>query len=137
MCLIVFAYQYHPRYPLILAANRDEFYERPTRKAYFWEDHPDLLAGRDLKYGGTWMGITRSGRFAAVTNFRDRTEFREHPESRGLMTKDFLVSHTSPGDFLKEIITRNDQYNGFNLLIGDPSALFYYSNRYYKSHTTN
>jgi len=129
MCLIVFAYKYHPHYPLILAANRDEFYERPTSNAHFWDDHPDLLAGRDLKYGGTWMGITRSGRFAAVTNFRDRTEFREPPLSRGLMVNEFLTSHETPKTFLKGIIPREEEYNGFNLLVGDLTSLIYYSNR--------
>ena len=129
MCLIVFAYQYHPRYPLILAANRDEFYERPTSKASFWEDHPDVLAGRDMKYGGTWMGITRAGRFAAITNFRDMTEFREHPLSRGLMVKEFLTNHQSPENHIKSIIARQDEYNGFNLVVGDMQGLYCYSNR--------
>ncbi len=129
MCLIVFAYKYHPRYPLILAANRDEFYERPASKSHFWEDHPDLLAGRDMKYGGTWMGITRSGRFAGVTNFRERAGIREHPLSRGLMVKDFLTSRDSPETFLKRIIPRTEEYDGFNLLLGDPASLIYYSNR--------
>jgi uncharacterized protein with NRDE domain len=129
MCLIVFAYKYHPRYPLILAANRDEFYDRPTTRAQFWDDHSSLLAGRDMKYGGTWMGITRSGRFAAVTNFRDGASFREHPLSRGLMVKDFLTGHDSPEVFLKNIIPRRDEFNGFNLLVGDPASFVYYSNR--------
>jgi uncharacterized protein with NRDE domain len=129
MCLIVFAYKYHPGYPLILAANRDEFYERPTRKAHFWKDHPDVLAGRDMKYGGAWMGITRTGRFAAITNFRDMREFREHALSRGLMVKEFLTNRQTPEEFLKRIIARQDEYNGFNLLLGDTTALFYYSNR--------
>ena len=71
MCLIVLAYKVHPEYPLILAANRDEFLERPTEKAHFWSDAPHILAGRDLRAGGTWLGITRSGRFAALTNHRD------------------------------------------------------------------
>jgi len=129
MCLIVFAYKYHPRYPLILAANRDEFYERPTRKSRFWEDHPDLLGGRDLLYGGTWMGITRSGRFAAVTNFRERASSVKHPLSRGLMTRDFLTSRESPETFLKRIISREEEYNGFNFLLGDMASIIYYSNR--------
>ncbi len=129
MCLIVFAYKYHPHYPLILTANRDEFYERPTSSAHFWDEHPDLLAGRDMKYGGTWMGITKSGRFAAVTNFRDRTEFREHPLSRGLMLKDFFTSHESPETFLRGIIPREEKYNGFNILVGNRTSFMYYSNR--------
>jgi uncharacterized protein with NRDE domain len=129
MCLIIFAYKHHPHYPLVLTANRDEFYERPTSRAHFWDDHPDLLAGRDIKYGGTWMGITRSGRFAAVTNFRDLTDLREHPLSRGLMVKEFFTSHESPETFLKRIIPREEEYNGFNILVGDITSLMYYSNR--------
>ena len=129
MCLIIFAYKHHSQYPLILAANRDEFYERPTSKAHFWDDHPEVLGGRDMKYGGTWMGLTRSGRFAAVTNFRDRTEFREHPLSRGLMVKDFLTSSDTPETYLQRIIPMKGEYNGFNLLLGDLNSLVYYSNR--------
>ena len=129
MCLIIFAYRYHPQYPLILTANRDEFYERPTSKAHFWDDHPGVLGGRDMKYGGTWMGLTRSGRFAAVTNFRDRTEFREHPLSRGIMVKDFLTRNDSPETYLQRIMHRDYEYNGFNLLLGDLTTLVYYSNR--------
>lgn len=132
MCLIVFAYKHHPHYPLILVANRDEFYERPTSRAHFWDDHPNVLAGRDRKYGGTWMGITRSGRFAAVTNFRYKTEFREYPQSRGLMVKEFLTNHEPPEIFLKGIIPGEKEYNGFNLILGDLTSFFYYSNRSHK-----
>jgi uncharacterized protein with NRDE domain len=71
MCLISIAYQSHPDYPLLVAANRDEYHRRPTAGAQFWDDHPQLLAGRDLQAGGTWMGITRTGRFAAITNHRN------------------------------------------------------------------
>jgi uncharacterized protein with NRDE domain len=129
MCLILFAYKHHPDYPLILAANRDEFYERSTSKAHFWEDHPGVLAGRDIKYGGTWMGITTGGRFAAVTNYRDLREFREHPMSRGLMVKEFLTTHETPETFLEKVIPEQDKYNGFNLILGDLTSFVYYSNR--------
>lgn len=129
MCLILLAHKVRPDYPLILAANRDEFYERPTSRAHFWKDFPDLLAGRDRKYGGTWMGMTRTGRFGAVTNFRDRTESREHPLSRGLMVKTYLTGEGKPEDFIKEILPREQRYNGFNLIVGDPSSFIYYSNR--------
>ncbi|MDF1526689.1 MAG: NRDE family protein [bacterium] len=129
MCLIVFAYKYHPHYPLILAANRDEFYERPTSRSHFWKDHPDLLGGRDMKHGGTWMGITKSGRFAAVTNYRERAVIRAHPLSRGLLVKDFLTNRDSPETFLNGIIPRAEEYRGFNLLLGDQASLIYYSNR--------
>jgi len=129
MCLILFAYRNHPRYNLILAANRDEFYERATARLNFWNSDPDILAGRDLRYGGTWMGLTRSGKFAAVTNFRDKGEFREHPLSRGLMVRDFLAGSRSPGQFIEDIVQREGQYNGFNLLAADHTDMVYYSNR--------
>ncbi|MGD8353471.1 MAG: NRDE family protein [Pseudomonadota bacterium] len=129
MCLIVFAFHCHPSCPLILAANRDEFYARPSDRARFWTGHPDLLAGRDLKYGGTWMGMTRSGRFAAVTNYRDKKEVKEHPLSRGLMVRAYLTGEDEPGQFLDTVISRQQEYNGFNLLLGDISTLVYYSNR--------
>jgi len=129
VCLIVLAYKHHPRYRLIVAANRDEFYARPTSRAHFWDDQPDLLAGRDLKYGGTWMGLTRSGRFAAVTNFRDAAQLGKQPLSRGLMVKDFLTGSASAGEFIEGITAVGDQYNGFNLLVGDGESLAYHSNR--------
>jgi uncharacterized protein with NRDE domain len=90
MCLIVFAYDVHPSYKLVLAANRDEFYDRPAAPADFWKDHPNLLAGRDLKEKGTWLGITRQGKFAAITNYRDPASFMFNAQSRGKLVKDFL-----------------------------------------------
>ena len=129
MCLILIAYKHHPLYPLIIAANRDEFYDRPTAPLHFWSEHPGILAGRDLKYGGTWMGITRSGRFAAVTNHRYRGEFREHPLSRGLMVRDYLTAAVSPENYVAKVIARESEYNGFNLLAADGASMVYYSNR--------
>lgn len=93
MCLIVFAYDCHPRYPLILTANRDEYFNRPTASAHFWDSHPEILAGRDLKMLGTWMGITRSGRFAALTNFRDPSAQLTNPQSRGKLVSDYLCGN--------------------------------------------
>ena len=91
MCLLIFAFQSHPRYPLLLAANRDEFHARPTRPSRFWEEHPQLLAGKDLEAGGTWMGVTRQGRFAAITNFRDPARTAPAPRSRGDLPLEFLT----------------------------------------------
>jgi len=122
MCVIYFAYQQHPNYPLILLANRDEFYDRPTRQAKFWEDEPQLLAGRDLKAQGTWLGITKSGRFAAITNIRNPASMREDMRSRGMLIKDFLCSDRSPEAYLRTL-TRD--YNGFNLIVADHQSLFY------------
>lgn len=128
MCLIAFAFQQHPDYPLILVANRDERYERPTEPARFWPEQPDLLAGRDLEQGGTWLGIRRDGRWAAVTNFRD-LELRQHPLSRGDLTRDFLSGDTPAVEFIQALRPSMPRYGGFNLLLGDRTGVHYCSNR--------
>ena len=129
MCLILFAYAHHPDYRLVLAANRDEFYQRPTASLAFWKDYPDILAGRDLQQMGTWMGVTRRGRLAAVTNYREARP--QHPDapSRGALVTDFLTSDLPPGDYLAQIQAKSHRYNGFNLIVGDADSLYYYSNR--------
>ncbi len=129
MCLIFVAYKHHPRYPLVIAANRDEFYQRPTAPARFWVEHPDLLAGRDLEGGGTWLGISRSGRFAAVTNYREPGKTRVGTPSRGQLVTDFLLRAETPIDYLRRVSARGSDYNGFNLLVRDETALCWYSNR--------
>lgn len=129
MCFIVFAYQVHPAYRLIAVANRDEFYERPTSPVAFWEDAPQVLAGRDLKEGGTWMGITRGGKFAAITNYRDPGAFKTGALSRGLLVSDFLTGSESAAAYVEKISRQARKYNGFNLLCGDHKDLFVYSNR--------
>jgi uncharacterized protein with NRDE domain len=126
MCLIVLAWRTHPDYPLIVAANRDEFHGRPAAAAAFWVDKPAILAGRDLEAKGTWMGVARNGRFAAVTNFRGATEPRA-AESRGALVTRFLSLDFSPEKYLKEI--KADQYSGFNLLVCDGEELWSMSNR--------
>jgi uncharacterized protein with NRDE domain len=127
LCLILFAYKVHPRYRLVLGANRDEFYVRPTAPLDFWQDYPEILAGRDLEQLGTWMGVTRSGRLAAVTNFRDPAALRSDAHSRGRLVTDFLTGRMPPDDYLSRIEKEADRYNGFNLIIGDASGLFYFS----------
>lgn len=129
MCLILFSYDAHPIYKLILAANRDEFYDRPTRPLAFWEDRPEILAGRDLKGMGTWLGITPSGRIAAVTNYRDPSSLKENAPSRGYLVSNFLSGQDNPRSYLERVRTVGNTYNGFNLLIGEPSGLYCYSNR--------
>jgi uncharacterized protein with NRDE domain len=129
MCLILFAWKVHPAYLLVLAANRDEYYARPSAPAAFWDDAPDLLAGRDLKAGGTWLGITRSGRLAALTNYRDPASLKQDAPSRGHLVSDYLRNQESSDAYLKRLAARADRYNGFSLLVGDCSALFVYSNR--------
>jgi uncharacterized protein with NRDE domain len=127
LCLILFAYKAHPDYPLIVAANRDEFYNRPTAPAAFWEDYPFVLAGRDLEKMGTWMGVTKTGRFAAITNYRDPLDVRDDVKSRGELVSDYLSSAAAPEQYLSEVRERHRNYNGFNLLVGDTTSLFYYS----------
>lgn len=128
MCLMIFAYQVSPEYPLLVAANRDEFYARPTAASDFWPDHPHLLAGRDLLQRGTWMGITRNGRFAAVTNYRDPARTAAAPRSRGELPVGFLTGSQAPEEFLAAVASRAQDYAGFNLLVGDRHGLWYFTN---------
>ena len=129
MCLILFAYHSHPRFRLIMAANRDEYYERPTQALQFWPDYPDLAAGRDLQGKGTWLGITRTGRLAAVTNYRETGFKNDGAPSRGDLVTDFLVGDMPPDLYLQKLQCDADRYNGFNLIFGDTSGLYYFSNR--------
>ncbi len=129
MCLIVLAWKTRADLPLLVAANRDEWRDRPTQPAHWWRDHPDMLAGRDLEAGGTWMGITRGGRFAAVTNFRDPSERRSVARSRGVLVTGFLLGKDSPHDHLAKLAPTAGEYNGFNLILGDGETLWYYSSR--------
>lgn len=129
MCLIALAWQARSDLPLIVAANRDEWRDRPAKPAHWWPDRPELLAGRDLEAGGTWMGVTRNGRFAAVTNFRDPADRRAKARSRGTLVTAFLVGSETPARFLSNLSAGAHEYNGFNLIVGDTSSLFIFSSR--------
>lgn len=129
MCLILFGYRCHPAFSLVLAANRDEFHARPTDPVDFWDDAPEVLAGRDRIAGGTWLGVTRGGRFAALTNIREPDRQRSDAPSRGALVADYLRGDTAPGDYLHALTTEAERYNGFNLLVGDRTELWYYANR--------
>lgn len=129
MCLILFAHKVHHAYPLVLAANRDEAYSRPTAAAAFWNDHPHIYGGRDLEQGGTWLGITRGGRIAAVTNFRDGYATKEGTRSRGTLTSNYLRGTTPPAQYVSRVQREGASYNGFNLIAGDLEDLHYVSNR--------
>lgn len=131
MCLITFAYKKHPKYELILAGNRDEFYDRPTRSARFWkeEGQSDLLAGKDLKAGGTWLGINKDGRWGALTNYRDPTIIKKDPPSRGELVTDYLTSDNSAIEYLQDLSTTAQNYNGFNLLLWDSGHFYHFSNQ--------
>jgi uncharacterized protein with NRDE domain len=128
MCLIFVAIRQHPDYKLIVAANRDEFYERPTSPAMFWRDHPSILAGRDLVAGGTWLGISRAGRLAMVTNFRDPVNVRPTAPSRGELVTNFLLDSRDGEQCLQDVSGRAHLYNGFSLIAGDVDRLWYLSN---------
>ena len=123
MCLIVVGWQAHPEYPLVVAANRDEFLARPAVAAHWWTDAPDLLAGRDLEAGGTWMGVSRNGRFAALTNYRDPTLHRPGAPSRGTLVRDCLTATDAAVDRLHAVAAVSGQYAAFNLLVSDGKRL--------------
>lgn len=129
MCLVLFALDAHPTQRLVVLANRDEFYARPTAPSSWWSDAPNVLAGRDLEAGGTWMGVTRSGRWTAVTNVRDPASLRESARSRGELTRDFLMSDTPPHAYASHVFRQRDVYNGFNLLVGDLQETWIVSTR--------
>jgi uncharacterized protein with NRDE domain len=129
MCLILLAWEKHPRWRLVAAANRDEFHARPTAAADWWRDAPDLLAGRDLQEGGTWLGVTRSGRFAAVTNVREPQMYRTGAPSRGRLVSGFLASPAPSLVWLASLMPTAMAFNGFNLLVLDGTTLAWLSNR--------
>ena len=128
MCLIFISLQQHPKYKLILAGNRDEFYNRKTAPAQFWTDHPDVLGGRDLEAGGTWLAMSKAGKIAAVTNYRDPQNIDPHAPSRGHLVSDFLFDERQASEYLTTISTNGKRYNGFNLILGSADELWYYSN---------
>lgn len=129
MCLILFGHRAHPAYRLVVAANRDEWFQRPTAAAAFWADAPHVLAGRDLEAQGTWLGVTRTGRFAALTNFRDAESRRTDLPSRGALVRDFLTSDVGPEEYLRSLRDQAGRYNGFSLLVADTRSVRYFSNR--------
>lgn len=136
MCLIVFAWKLLPATPLLVAANRDEYYDRPAAPAGWWQDHPQIYAGRDLQSGGTWLGIQSpqadapARKFAAITNVRAPSEKRDDAPSRGGLVSDYLHNDMSAQDYVAQLRGKVDHYNGFNLLVGDAQDLIWFSNRH-------
>lgn len=128
MCLIFISVQNHPKYKLVIAANRDEFYQRKTAAADYWKDHPEILGGRDLEAQGTWMAINKNGRIAMVTNYRDIKNIKPVAPSRGALVTDFLLNDRSPETYLNDIERKGPEYNGYNLIVGTPEELWYQSN---------
>ncbi len=128
MCLIIFAWKLIPDCPLVLAANRDEFFARPTQAANWWTDHPQIYAGRDLQAGGTWLGINQQGQFAALTNLRDGQAKQADKRTRGELTADYLSGEADALTYMRSVQEKADQYQGFNLIVGDANALYCLSN---------
>lgn len=129
MCLLALAWKAHPRFTLILAGNRDERHARPSAAAGFWEEAPEVLAGRDLEAGGTWLGVTATGRYAVVTNYREGLNPAKAPHSRGTLTADFLKSRITPQAYLHQVQSHAGEYGGFSLVVGDRDSLWYFANR--------
>ncbi len=128
MCVLAFAWQKHPDFPVVLAGNRDEFHVRPTAPVDWWADRPEVLAGRDLEGGGTWMGLSRNGRFAVVTNIREpRVPGPASPPSRGRLVSEYLASVQPPPAWFADL--EPEAYRGFNLIFGDREQAWYGSNR--------
>jgi uncharacterized protein with NRDE domain len=128
MCLIFFSLNNHPKYKLIVAANRDEFYNRRTTPMDFWSDAPQIVGGRDLEASGTWMAMNRNGKISLVTNYRDPAHINPKAPSRGQLVSDYLLNGDSPDQYLSKILPHVKQYNGFNLLVGNTDKLWYLSN---------
>ncbi|MCU0897275.1 MAG: NRDE family protein [Burkholderiales bacterium] len=129
MCLVLLALRPDSRHDLVVAANRDEWFRRPTASAHFWTDRPAVLAGRDLEQGGTWLGVSRAGRFAALTNFRDPPAHRDGAASRGALVADFLAGDAAALPYLESVRKAAERFNGFGLLAWDGATLGYLSSR--------
>jgi uncharacterized protein with NRDE domain len=129
MCLLVLAWRTHPGYRLVVAANRDEFHERPAAPLAPWTDHADIIGGRDLQANGAWLAIDTRRRFGIVTNFREFGRRKRSAPSRGGLIPAFLSQNGAPGEYLKELETDAPGYAGFNLLLADRDSLRYASNR--------
>jgi len=128
MCLIFLSLDDHPAYKLIIAANRDEFYNRKTAAAAYWKDYPNIVGGRDLEAQGTWMAMTTSGKISLLTNYRDPKNINPSAPSRGHLVSDYLEKNTDATVYMKEVEAHGKKYNGFNLIAGTTDQLLYYSN---------
>ncbi len=129
MCIVLLAWRVCPRAPLVLAANRDEYHERPTQAAGFWEDTPAIFGGRDLQQGGSWLALNGKGRIAAVTNLREPSTKRPGAHSRGLLVSDYLRGKVFPAEYLRRVAGRVEDYDAFNLLAGDADSLWFMDSR--------
>lgn len=128
MCLLLLSIGTNPKYKLILAANRDEFYERPTALLHNWENQPELFAGKDLKENGTWLGITKKGKISAITNYRDMSNINNDAPTRGKLVTDFLLNDINPEKYSDLLLEKAGIYNGYNLVYGNIDTFYYFSN---------
>ncbi len=129
MCLAILAIDALPDWPLIVVANRDEYHDRAAAPLQPWQQYPNLLAGQDLQAGGTWLGVTNSGRFSLLTNYRDPQQRRLQAPSRGRLVEDFLKAELPADTYLQTIEPKADEYNGFNLIVADGESLYYSGNQ--------
>jgi len=129
VCLLVFAWRSHPDYPLIVAGNRDEFHDRPAEAAHWWTEPDGILAGKDVRAGGSWLGVNRRGNFAVVTNYREPGVATSGRRSRGELVTGFLCSEALVVDWMDELAARQDEYGGFNLIVGDGGQMHCLTNR--------
>ncbi len=128
MCLIFLSYKQHKDYPLIILANRDEFYNRPTLAANYWAENPTILAGKDLEGGGAWMGVTKNGYLALLTNYRDVANIKSNAPTRGKLVSNYLAGEFNPKEYLLALSKSGENYNGYNLIVGSFNDPWYYSN---------
>jgi uncharacterized protein with NRDE domain len=129
MCLIIVAYKVHPEYPLLIAANRDESHQRPTRQAEYWVNEPSILAGHDLEEGGSWLGMNKYGRIAAVTNYRSGAKLKSSNTSRGLLVSEYLKYKKPSRSYLDSCLANLADFDAFNLLLGDVNGLYFLNSR--------
>ncbi len=132
MCLIFLSFNQHPDYPLIIAANRDEFYDRPASSLGLWPEHPNVLAGKDLTGGGTWLGVTKSGYFAMLTNYRDMAKIKANAPTRGKLVLDYLAGEFDASNYLQALDASASLYNGYNIILGTLNDPWYFSNQNHK-----
>jgi uncharacterized protein with NRDE domain len=129
MCLYILYFQSHPDYPIILAGNRDEFYDRKALPVHCWTDYPEIAGGKDLKEGGSWLAVNNSGKFAVVTNYRDPASIKDTAVSRGTLVSNFLIRKLGCEEYLNQIAENDGDYNGYNLIAGTHEEVYYYSNK--------
>ena len=129
MCLIFISYNQHKEFPFVAIANRDEFYDRPADQIKHWQDNPEIIGGKDLTGGGTWMGVTTTGHFAMLTNYRDMANIKSNAPTRGKLVSNYLKGKFDPANYLQALNLTAANYNGYNIILGTFNDPWYYSNQ--------